>query len=242
MFYNIRVKHYSDGTRQYFYCEKPIETEYKREEKKKTGETIERKKKENMKRSIQKVYDYAKNNKFDYFVTLTFDPQEVDSFSYDSCVTAIKCFTDILRHSGCKWLMVPELHESGRYHFHGLIQGSLKLESAINPHTGSLLLDGSGRQIYNIKNYQYGFTTATEITDHKRTASYIAKYISKEMCVPKGKKKYWASKSLQLPKEEYLQMTTLEMGEIMNQAEFTKVIQSPYGGFVLFEVGEQNSV
>lgn len=235
MYYNVRVKRFSDGTLQYMYSEKPRERDYEEGEREKTGETVERKEIENKKRAREVVYDLAKYNHFDWFVTLTFNPEKVNSFDYLDCVKYLSLWIDRLRKSGFKWLIVPEKHESGRYHFHGLIQGDLSVVPAQNPYTGQLLVDNSGRQIYNIGGYGYGYTTATAIDDPKKTATYIAKYMTKELCVPKGKKSYWASRSLARPEVEYLQMTSVEYGDIFNAARYSKVIDSPYGKYLLCE-------
>ena len=50
-------------------------------------------------------------------------------------------FTDIMRHNGNGWLIVPEQHKDGAYHFHALVAGPLSLAEAINPHNGQKILD-----------------------------------------------------------------------------------------------------
>lgn len=235
MFYNVRVKHFPNGKDQYCYYETPKECDYKVEKREHTGQAVERKEYENARRAVQKVYDLAHCNDFDYFVTLTFDGTKVDRYNYDACADALKMFTDIMRHNGNKWLIVPEQHKDGAYHFHALVSGKLSLTEAINPHTRNKILDKQGRQVYNVCNFKYGHTTATSISDHTRTATYIAKYLTKEIQVPKGRKRYWASRSLSKPVEERLQMTTKEYGEIFNDARYQKVISSPWGRFLLCE-------
>ncbi len=68
-----------------------------------------------------------------------------------------------------------------------------------------------------------------------RAATYIAKYLTKDIQVPKGRKRYWASRNLRRPTEERLQMTAEEYGEIFNGARYQKVINSPWGMFLLCE-------
>lgn len=235
MYYNVRLKRFPNGKEQYCYYERPKECDYKTGGRKKTGLSVERKEHENARRAVQKVYDLAHSNSFDYFLTLTFDGTKTDRYSYDACADALKMFTDIMRHNGNKWLIVPEQHKDGAYHFHALVSGSLSLTEAINPHTGRKILDKHGRQVYNVCNFKYGHTTATHISDPTRAATYIAKYLTKEMQVPKGRKRYWASRSLCTPTEERLQMTSEEYGEIFNGARYQKVINSPWGYFLLCE-------
>ena len=235
MFYNVRRKRFPNGREQYQFYEIPKEYGYSPEKRKHTGLTVERKEVENARRAVQKVYDYAHSNSFDYFLTLTFDGSKIDRYSYDACADALKMFTDIMRHNGNKWLIVPEQHKDGAYHFHALVSGSLSLVEAINPHTGQKILDKHGRQVYNVRNFKFGHTTATGISDPTRAATYIAKYLTKDIQVPKGRKRYWASRSLCAPIEERLQMTAEEYGEIFNSARYQKVIDSPWGHFLLCE-------
>ena len=163
-------------------------------------------------RAKNMIYDYARSNDFDYFVTLTFNPDVVNSFDYSECGKRLSDWLANVRRRyapDLKYLFVPELHKSGRYHFHGLIGniGSLRLEDS-----GHYTIDGN--TIYNLGNYKLGFTTATKITDKYRTATYIGKYITKELSGHiKGKKHYWVSTNLSLPEEQILTVDDLlEMG------------------------------
>lgn len=196
----------------------------------------ERKKEDNMKRARQKVYDIARSNPFTHFITLTFDPDKVDSFDYSVAVDKLESFTKLLRRHDCTYVLVPELHKSGRYHFHGLIiLGNLRLEQAVSPYTGALMYDEQGRPVYNLPQYDLGFSTATEITDPARTASYIAKYLTKEMQVPKGKKCYWASRSCARPTESLAMMDSEELTEHICDSRFIKVTNNVWGDFLIAE-------
>lgn len=224
MYYNVSVKSYPDGMKQYMYSERIKEKGYKVEEREKTGQEVERGERQNMTRAVQKVYDLARSNVFDWFITMTFDPAKVDRYDYDACADAIKGFTKKLCNNGNQWIIVPEQHKDGAYHFHGLVSGDLDL---------TYHADG----VYNLNNYGYGFTTATKIRDRARVSTYIAKYLTKLITVPKGRKRYWASRSLQRPIEELVVMSSEEYGEIYNSARFQKVIDSPFGCFIMCEVG-----
>ncbi|MDB7829614.1 hypothetical protein [Intestinimonas butyriciproducens] len=228
MYYNVRVKSYPDGTKQYMYSERMKEKGYKVEKKENTGQEVERKERDNMTRAVQKVYDLARSNVFDWFITMTFDPEKVDRYDYDACADAIKGFTHKLCLNGNQWIIVPEQHKDGAYHFHGLVSGDLDL---------TYHADG----VYNLNDYGYGFTTATKIRDRARVSTYIAKYLTKLITVPKGRKRYWASRSLQRPSEDLVVMSSEEYGEIYNSARFQKVIDSSFGSFIMCEVGGEGA-
>lgn len=236
MYYNVRVKTFPDGTKQYMHSEIAKEKGYELEERKKTGETVDRKRRENLARTKSKVFDLARSNKFDWFITLTFSDKKIaNRYDYDSCADALYSFTHFLSKRGFRWIIVPEQHEDGAYHFHGLVAGDLRVKEAINPYTGKPLLDKHGRQVYNLNDYEWGFTQAVRLDNSPKVASYITKYYTKDMQIPKGRKRYWASRSLNKPMEEYVEMSMDEFGPIFNEARYQKVIESPYGTYLLAE-------
>lgn len=157
--------------------------------------------KSSMCRTKNRVYYLARSNVWDWFVTLTFDPGKVDSMCYDACVSKLGSFLRTCRRKcpDVRYLMVPEHHKSGRFHFHGLFAGCDSLG----------FLDSGKRDgrhvVYNIGSYKLGFSTATRIDDNRKVTQYIGKYITKELCaVSVGRKRYWASRNLaEAETEEY---------------------------------------
>lgn len=162
----------------------------------------ERSKNESMKRAKTMAYNYVMSNTWDYFLTLTFNPELVDSFDYDECVKAMKTFLQYVKRRcpEVKYILVAEQHKSGRFHFHGLFSNINDL-----PMTDSGHKDKKGRVVFNIDGYKVGFSTATKIADSKAAGNYLTKYITKSLCaVTKGRKRYWHSLNLELPKCEIL--------------------------------------
>lgn len=236
-FYNCSHKVYPDGTEQYMYSERERRVLHDKKDAVKDGSSVERGEVFNRKQAMQRVYDLARSNNWDWFLTMTFDGSTVDRYSYDDCVNALKRWTDIMYHQGNKWLIVPEQHKDGAYHFHGLVSGRLKLTPGINPYTGKEILDKSGRPVYNVTNYRYGFTTVTSVSDSKKASGYLSKYLSKSLQVPKGKKRYWASKSLQRPAVEYLVLTREEFKALTIHAIYSKdIITDQFGTFYFREI------
>lgn len=231
MWYNVRVKTFPDGHKQYFYSEnlilRDIPEEYKPEKVKRKFSKPDKgdKYSNNLKRAVNQVYDLARANHFDWFITLTLDSKCVDRTDYGQCAMLIRLFTDRLRHNGNKWLIVPELHSDGKsYHFHGLVQGELDLTHWKG-------------EVYNLNNFEFGYTTAMRIKDPQRVATYIAKYLTKQLAVPKGRKCYWASRSLDKPTVEYIRMDELEFKwGIYDFARYTKEIDAgEHGRFIIAE-------
>lgn len=147
-----------------------------------------------MNRTVNRLYYLTRSNVWDWFVTLTFDPEKVDSFNFSECTKKLSKWLNNCKSvcSEMKYIVVPERHKSGRYHFHGLFAScdALRFEDSGKKEKG-------GKVIYNIGAYKLGFTTATQVESTERVAKYVTKYITKDLCsVTFGKKRYWASKNL----------------------------------------------
>lgn len=144
------------------------------------------------------VHDYARNNHWDYFITLTYNPKKVDNTDMKEVLATFQKFARWLRSNGNKYLAIPEYHKDGKkIHLHALVQGDLSL-------TRTDKTTESGQVIYNLDNWAYGFTTAIKIgetvQDGLRLASYVCKYMTKDLTTHFDKKRFWASKGLKKPK------------------------------------------
>lgn len=71
-------------------------------------------------RAKSKIREYALNKNFNAFCTFTFSPRDWDRSDFNACKKAITeyMYRDMKLTS---WLLVPELHQDGSIHFHGLI-------------------------------------------------------------------------------------------------------------------------
>lgn len=152
-------------------------------------------------RSKNRIKYLSRSNSWDWFGTFTFDPDRVNSFDYDSVTYALKKFLTVFRRNnpGVRYLMIPEQHASGRWHFHALFSGIQRETLVFSGH-----FDRKHRKVYHLQGYNLGFNDFTEVTDSVRVTRYIVKYITKELVsVARGKKRYWASRNLdQAPVEK----------------------------------------
>lgn len=218
LFVSVKLKEYPDGTKKYYVYKKPylkidntaldnVNFENcdsnENEDDKKHSEYM------NMIRSKNKIKDYCLSNDFDMFWTLTFASDREDDK---------KCFNRLsewLKYMKKKfglfdYIFIPERHKDGCIHFHG-VTGGFGGEVVQASHKGRLIYH-NGEQVYNCSNWRYGHSTITMIRDRYKTASYITKYITKDLSkkvVGKGKKKYWASRGLKLPVVKYLDYNPL---------------------------------
>jgi hypothetical protein len=96
-------------------------------------------------------------------------------------------------HGNYSYLIVPEYHKKhNALHFHALMKD---YKGQLTPTNKTI----NKRKVYNIKSYQLGFSTAVKIDNIDKVSSYIKKYITKDMPLFPGKKRYWCNTGLQRP-------------------------------------------
>ena len=163
-------------------------------------------------RAQKRAYDYIRcNPDLNMFVTLTFDPEQVDRQSWGNIVSKINDWLDNrVRRRGLKYILCPEYHLDGQsIHFHGLMNDSgLKLVNAVNPRTGGKLYR-NGKTVYNIEDFPFGFTTAIRVTGaeaSKACAGYIFKYMRKQGGQRIGGRYFLAGGELVRPQYIYLDL------------------------------------
>lgn len=225
MAYTTKYKYYR-SEKVAIYFEKPILDGYKVSKdmiKKRiktrleSAETSEESKNVSVARSRIKIYDMAIMNDWEWFVTFTFNPAKVDSFDYSETTKKLSTWLNNLKRDNpnMSYLIVPEKHLSGRFHFHALM-------SSLNPQIFDLSgqKDNKGRDIYNLGKYKFGWSTATKIGSNERAVKYLTKYITKDsLQVTKNKKKYWNSKNLLMPVVDKLDLNSIQQKHML---EFEK--------------------
>ena len=181
-----------------------------------TDESIEKSEVSSLKRTKKKIYEYAFANDWSggWFFTITFDPEQVDSFNYEECYNRVYQFVKNVKDQNpdFKYLFVPELHKSKRWHFPGIGVNCDKLKFEKSG------IVKNGKEIYNInkRSFKYGFTTATKIESTEKVSNYITKYITKELItMSKGQHRYLYSKNLAKPQSETLFEEDLKFMELL---------------------------
>ena len=123
--------------------------------------------------------DIALSNEFNLFVTFTFAKNRYDVDLLKRKM-AYWLNNQRLLHGNFGYLIVAEYHKDGALHFHALFQG----------YKGEMKSSGifiRGREVFNVKSYRAVTTVAYKIDNLRKTAAYVAKYLTKEM--PKFKRK-----------------------------------------------------
>ena len=185
-------------------------------------------------RTIKNIYDLTRGNKWDYFLTFTLNENRTDRNNYDDCVKAVSDYFERIKKLYCKdlkYMIVPEYHKKGGFHFHGLLGNTngLPIKQAYKHIKGGelyldknkapvALKDQRGRSIYNLDKNIYGFTTLTEVTNNFAVCSYITKYITKELETQvKFRKRYICSKNLDRPDINYLDFKDKNIDKIIQK-------------------------
>ena len=210
------VKEYPDMIRIYIYKTPyalPDHTSTSRKPKRKKDDIDALSIHRSIRRTKSTIADLVLCNNFEYFCTFTFDPRKVDRYDVGACRTAMSLWLHRQRlHSpNFKYLIVPEFHKkcqacvesSALECNHDNVPKALHFHALISDFNGRLKDSGkmqNGRKVYNMTGYRKGFTTAVPI-DHNTLAvsNYIKKYITKEMPLIHGKKRYWISNNLIRP-------------------------------------------
>lgn len=139
------------------------------------GTANEKKLLDNIKRAEQKIREYGYCNPWDMFVTLTIDQSKHDRYDLKSYYRA---FSQWLRNYqrkhriNIKYLLVPEQHKDGAWHMHGFFYGLPVEHLEVNSH---------GYYDWLPYRRKFGYISIDFIRDKARAASYISKYVSKNI-------------------------------------------------------------
>lgn len=163
-------------------------------------------------RSRRTIQDFVLCNKFDYFCTFTFTDAKIDRTDYNACKKAITVFFKNFKQryaSDFRYLIVPERHKDGAWHFHGVISGLPAAEFTVpetihyrNRFTNELELIPNRKGYVRWERYskRFGFFDCSLIHHYEACASYVSKYITKDLVdFRKGSRIFFASQELNLP-------------------------------------------
>lgn len=137
-----------------------------------------------------RVRDIVLMNDFKYFLTITINPEKIDSFDVEKVKKKLmRWLKNCVDRKGLKYVLIPEYHKSQRIHAHALVNDVFKL-------VDSGKRTSSGKIIYNVPEWRHGFTTCIELDNNKlRVANYVCKYITKGSDKIFGKY-FWSSKNI----------------------------------------------
>ena len=184
----------------------------KREKGKKSdGEDRER----SMRRARANLRRLALANDFDYFVTLTLDPAKVDRYDPAAVTKKLNQWCDnMVRRHGLRYVLVPELHRDGAFHFHGFFAGrGLKVEDSGHSRGGDC--------VFNLPQWSLGFSTAQRLRgEYAAAVAYCCKYVGKQEGQRPLGRWYYSGGALQEPRKEYVTLDYRELQSCGQAVEF----------------------
>lgn len=160
----------------------------------------------NIAKTRNKIFDIARSNDFNYFITLTYSADKCNRYSFTECSKKVRKFMNHFKERNAdtcpnfKYLLVHEQHKDGAYHYHGLIY----LEDTSTLKLADKQPKGCKQTVYNWGKWRNGFSTVTEIQDAEATRKYILKYISKNIDedYQKGQRHFYYSQNCLKPEVE----------------------------------------
>lgn len=216
-----------------------INKKAKSEWKKNTEKTAEA-----ISRAKSSITELALNNKFDFFCTFSFDSNLIDRYDLNLCYKRLRQFFNNFKKryaTDFKWLIIPEFHEDGAIHFHGLVSGIPKGEFTIPKFIEKRMPNGELKKVPNTPKYyrweryskRFGRVfDCSPIKSAEKVAFYITKYVNKDLSkIPVGVHLFAYSRGLKKADIIYKSNTDKEM--IITPSyknDFCKVAYDKYDG------------
>lgn len=170
---------------------------------------------QSLSRTRRRIYEIAACNNWSWFFTGTLDAEKCDRNDLNGTFKKLAQFFRDYRKTQngdkLRYLIVPEQHKNGGWHFHGLLEGLN--ENELHKFTTDEKLPlrilntiKSGTDVFEWREYsrRFGYTTLTRVRDCRAVSAYITKYITKDMVaahIVQGKQGhlYYASQGLNKP-------------------------------------------
>ena len=185
----------------------------------------ERKLSESLSRSRSAIFELALCNPWEWFVTLTLNPEyhnRKDLKNYKKKLSAFLKNYNRLHQTTIKYLLIPELHhDKVHWHMHGLMMGlpeeHLKAFSEKEKLPIQMIIEiKKGNQIFRWPAYEkaFGYITISKIRSGEAVSKYITKYITKDLNdtrIDLNDHLYYCSKGLKRTEKLYQGPLTKEL-------------------------------
>lgn len=207
--------------------------------KKNTAEN-EEKLETSLSRTKSKIFELALCNDWEWFVTLTLNPEYHDRKDLKTYKTKLSTWIknyNRLHKTTIKYLLIPENHKDGSWHMHGLMMGlpveQLHEFSEDEKLPIKILIEiARGHKLYSWPSYAkaFGYITISEIISLTGVSKYITKYITKDLIgtrIGKNEHLYYCSQRLKRAEIIYQGHLTKELNEdYSNEYVKIKTVQS----------------
>ena len=203
--------------------------ESKREAGKKNTADNDEKLSASLSRTRAAIYELALCNEWEWFVTLTLNPEYHDRKDLKSHKKKLSVWIrnyNRIHKTDIKYLLIPEQHADGEsWHMHGLMKG-LPIEH-LREFTEQeklpirILIElKKGRKVYTWEDYakKFGYITVTKIRHLESVSRYITKYVTKDL----------AKTRIGLNEHLYYCSQGLKRSELIYTGQLTKELEEDY--------------
>lgn len=132
------------------------------------------------------VREYCRCNSWEYFCTFTINPEKFDRFDLSGFYKSFSKYINNLNsrrkdNEKLLYMLVPEQHDNGAWHFHGLMTGIPDDQLQVNE---------NGYLDWPKLRNKFGFCSLSPVKDHEAVTKYIQKYVTKSMLLTQVPKNY----------------------------------------------------
>lgn len=145
-------------------------------------------------------------NEWQYFTTFTLDKRKYDRYNLPGWREDFSQFIRNqrrLHNYDFKYLLIPEMHQDGAWHMHGLISGvPWKDLSKFDPSIHPIDLIKKGYRYYPAITDRFGYNSFGKVRNQSAASRYVLKYVAKGMGVQdidRGCSLYYCSQGLNRP-------------------------------------------
>lgn len=152
---------------------------------------VDGKLRESIVRARSKVFELAMCNDWEWFFTGTLDGKRYNRYDLDVYHKDFTRFIKNLnnhRDDKIKFLIVPETHQDGAWHFHGFLMGlqphdlrQFRLGDKMGNHIAEKVLHGEVVCDWPDYSERFGFCDLEPIRSKEAVSKYVTKYISKTL-------------------------------------------------------------
>lgn len=182
-----------------------------------------------MSRTKAKIFELAMCNDWEYFVTLTLNPEYHDRSDLNhykkKLSTWIKNYNR-LHDISIKYLLIPENHKDGNWHMHGLMMGlpiKYLREFTIGKKLPLKMITEitKGNTLYDWPAYAkaFGYLSISKIRNAESISKYITKYITKNLLQTR----------ISLNDHLYYASQGLNRAKIIYQGQLSKDLKEDFG-------------
>lgn len=135
-------------------------------------------------RTAKRIRQIAFNNPWNMFVTFTASADKVDRYDFEKTSTLLREQLAYLvkkckrKNIELKYLVIPEMHKDGAYHFHGMLYAD-NIEKFFQCECDTISVNGKEKNNIKLFTRKVGFNDVQIIRNELKATKYITKYISK---------------------------------------------------------------